>query len=166
MPQLLTEVTQKNLLDRTLNDYFERSIHAATAIDPSYRQLWETLYGLIRSGGKRLRPQMTILAYETFGGKDAELIIPIAAAQELLHFSLLIHDDVIDRDYTRYGTQNVAGTYKTIYSRFLTDNTDKVHFAHSAAILAGDLMLSGAHELISASQLSKSQILSFSFLFS
>jgi len=153
MHQSLAETTTLSAVDDTLNDFFEQSIEDATRIDPSYRQLWEVLYGLIRSGGKRLRPQMTLLAYSAFGGRDQAKIVPIAAAQELLHFSLLIHDDIIDRDYVRYGTLNVAGRYKETYSKFIVHPEDQVHFAHGAAILGGDLMLSGAHQLIARSDL-------------
>ena len=141
-------------LNETLDAFFYRSINEASKVDPSYRQLWETLYGLIRSGGKRLRPTMTLAAYEAFGGKDIDGMMPVAAAQELLHFSLLIHDDIIDRDYTRYGTLNIAGRYKVAYSKFLDDPAEQTHFAHGAALLGGDLMLSGAHQLITTSNLS------------
>lgn len=157
MTVLPAQADTMTLLDQTIHRYFEKCINEATDIDASYRLLWETLYGLIRSGGKRLRPQITLMAYEAFGGKDSEGMIPVAAAQELLHFSLLIHDDVIDRDYTRYNTLNIAGRYKELYSKFLPDAVDQVHFAHSTAILAGDLMLSGAHELIALSDLSQNE---------
>jgi len=153
MANNLVDIEKTTLVDQAINGFFIRSIDYATRIDPSYQRLWETLYRLIRSGGKRLRPQMTILAYEAFGGTDIEKFIPIAAAQELLHFSLLIHDDVIDRDYTRYGTDNVAGHYKMIYSHYVNSSEEQTHYAHSAAILGGDLMLSGAHQMIAASSL-------------
>ena len=157
MTRQLIASDRSTLLSATLNEFFEQSIENATSIDSSYRQLWEIMYGLIRSGGKRLRPQMTMLAYEAFGGTDTEKIVPIAAAQELLHFSLLIHDDVIDRDYTRYGTLNVSGRYKISYSKFIDNEDDLVHFSHSAAILGGDLLLSGAYQLVSSSQLTERQ---------
>lgn len=141
------------LLDQTFNAYFERSIKEAAVISESYQQLWQVIHKLFLSGGKRLRPKMTLLAYEAFGGQDIKAVIPVAAAQELLHFSLLIHDDIIDRDYTRYGVLNVAGQYQRSYAKFLNDNTEQNHFAHSAALLAGDLMLSASHELIATSSL-------------
>lgn len=124
----------------------------------SYERLWIGLHSLISSGGKRLRPQMTVLAYAALGGEDTDSILPIAAAQELLHFSLLIHDDVIDRDYVRYGVANIAGQYKVSYSQFAASEDDLSHYAHSAAILAGDLMLSGAYKLIATSKLSHEAI--------
>lgn len=165
MIRVLTEIDKTALLDETINGFFERSIDYATRIDPSYRQLWESLYGLIRSGGKRLRPKMVIMAYEAFGGKDVQQIMPVAAAQELLHFCLLIHDDVIDRDYVRYGVANIAGRYKIAYSKYVNSAEEQTHYAHSAAILGGDLMLSGAHQLIATSNLSdKDKTLAQSYL--
>lgn len=45
------------------------------------------------SGGKRLRPVLTLLGAELFGGK-AEIILPSAAAGEFIHTSSLIFDDL------------------------------------------------------------------------
>ncbi|USN96239.1 MAG: polyprenyl synthetase family protein [Candidatus Nomurabacteria bacterium] len=165
MAQTQHRTSTVNSVNQTLYGFFERSIDYAARIDPSYKRLWETLYKLIRSGGKRLRPRMTMLAYEAFGGKDVEKMIPIAAAQELLHFSLLVHDDIIDRDYTRYGTANVAGVYKNVYAEYAKTPDDLVHFSHSAALLGGDLMISGAHQMIASSMLSdKDKIIAQGFL--
>lgn len=142
-------------VNAVLDKFFEQSIQNAAKIDPSYERLWRNLYSLIQSGGKRLRPKMTLMTYRAFGGDDISSIIPIAAAQELLHFALLIHDDVIDRDYIRYGVANIAGHYRLEYSQYLSSPGSLTHYAHSAAILGGDLMLSGAHQLIATSELSE-----------
>lgn len=45
------------------------------------------------SGGKRLRPVLTLLGAELFGGR-AEIILPAAAAVEFIHTSSLIFDDL------------------------------------------------------------------------
>ncbi len=45
------------------------------------------------SGGKRLRPVLTLLGAELFGGKT-EMILPAAAAGEFVHTSSLIFDDL------------------------------------------------------------------------
>lgn len=45
------------------------------------------------SGGKRLRPILTLLGAELFGGK-AEIILPSAVAVEFIHTSSLIFDDL------------------------------------------------------------------------
>lgn len=151
MTRVLTGTDKSTLLNETINGFFERSIDYASRVDPSYHYLWQSLHELIQAGGKRLRPKMVIMAYEAFGGTDVPKIMPIAAAHELLHFCLLIHDDIIDRDYVRYGVANIAGRYKINYSKYVAHPEEQTHFAHSAAILGGDLMLSGAHQLIASS---------------
>lgn len=166
----MTLVSQQalSLVNSVAHDYFKQAIKEAKYIDHSYQQLWENLYSLFQAGGKRLRPQMLILAYEAFGGDDIESIAPIAAAHELLHFALLIHDDIIDRDYIRYGVTNISGQYKMSYSQYVSSREDAAHYGHGTAILGGDLMLSAAYQLIASSSIdensktSAQQLLSFS----
>lgn len=138
-------------IETKIHEYFIDAVKRSEAVGPAYTYLWKNLHELIQAGGKRFRPNMTVLAYRLFDGSDIAGVIPIAAAQELLHFSLLIHDDIIDRDYMRYGVPNMSGRYKARYHKYLRDDHEVTHFAHGSAILAGDLMLSGAHELITQS---------------
>ena len=53
------------------------------------------------SGGKRLRPILTLICCEAAGG-DYRLALPAAAAVELLHNFSLIHDDIEDRSVMRW----------------------------------------------------------------
>ncbi|MEK6887462.1 MAG: polyprenyl synthetase family protein [Candidatus Aenigmatarchaeota archaeon] len=52
------------------------------------------------TGGKRLRPLLSIVTYEALGGSDNK-ILPFAAACELLHNWFLVHDDIMDGDRMR-----------------------------------------------------------------
>ena len=45
-----------------------------------------------------------LAAYDAYGGRDGEVAGRVAAALELLHTALLIHDDVIDGDLVRRGS--------------------------------------------------------------
>ncbi|HET7923659.1 MAG TPA: polyprenyl synthetase family protein [Rhodanobacteraceae bacterium] len=54
------------------------------------------------TGGKMLRPAVTLLACEAVGG-DASSAMPAAVAIELLHNFSLIHDDIEDRSELRHG---------------------------------------------------------------
>ena len=54
------------------------------------------------SGGKRLRPLMTLLAAQAAGYDDEERITA-AAVGELVHNATLLHDDVIDNGEFRRG---------------------------------------------------------------
>jgi geranylgeranyl diphosphate synthase type I len=56
--------------------------------------------------GKLLRPLLCATSCEAVGG-DAETVLPLAAAVELLHNFSLIHDDIEDRSPQRHGRDAV-----------------------------------------------------------
>lgn len=58
---------------------------------------------VISSGGKRMRPGVTILSYLAAGGKEVSEAVKIAAAFEMIHSATLIHDDINDRSEMRRG---------------------------------------------------------------
>ena len=164
-PSLLEKIDYTAELNTILEDFFARNSQKAISISPYYHDLWAEIARLMSSGGKRLRPKMTILAYQAFGGKDVQAILPIAAAQELLHLGMLIHDDIIDRDYIRYGVDNIAGGYDKMYKDLVSDKTDRLHYAHSSALLAGDLMISGAYQLMTDAKVEATKIIEVQRLF-
>ncbi|MEO7054949.1 MAG: polyprenyl synthetase family protein [Rhizomicrobium sp.] len=57
---------------------------------------------LIDSGGKRLRPLLTLAAAQA-GGYQGEGHIRLAAAVEFIHTATLLHDDVVDESSLRRG---------------------------------------------------------------
>lgn len=144
----------RHLLDTTLETFFAHKKSKATRLGKQYERLWKELERQVNAGGKRLRPDMVFLAYLAYGGTEIHKIAPAAAAQELLHQSLLMHDDIIDRDYIRHGVTNIQGSYRKHYANYVQITTDIDHFAASAAILGGDLLLAGAYELIAATDVS------------
>jgi len=73
-----------------------------TAVQSEDPQLNRMSEELITRGGKRLRPALLILAAQT-GTADESLLLPVAAAIELLHAASLYHDDIMDRAATRRG---------------------------------------------------------------
>ncbi|MGC5617299.1 polyprenyl synthetase family protein [Georgenia sp. Z1491] len=103
-------------------------------------------------GGKRLRSLLVMSAWRTMSDSDLNLgpALDVACAFELLHNALLAHDDVIDNDDRRRGQPNVAG-------RATADVVDRgataggaVGFGVASGIIAGDLLLSSAHRLVSS----------------
>lgn len=52
------------------------------------------------TGGKRLRPVLLLIAYDSVRGQDDDPL-PAAVAVELAHMESLIHDDIIDGDEAR-----------------------------------------------------------------
>jgi len=85
------------------------------------------------AGGKRIRPALSIAAFEAFGGRG-ERIYPAACALEMLHTFSLIHDDLpcMDNDDFRRGKP-----------------TSHKVFGEALAILAGDALLSHAFTVLS-----------------
>lgn len=58
---------------------------------------------LIGSGGKRVRPTVTLLIFRACGGQALDDIIDVATALELIHSATLLHDDIIDGSEIRRG---------------------------------------------------------------
>jgi geranylgeranyl pyrophosphate synthase len=65
--------------------------------------LTEIAMHVVKAGGKRLRPGISILSFRSVGGTDLDKIIKLAAAFELIHSATLVHDDINDGAETRRG---------------------------------------------------------------
>lgn len=61
---------------------------------------------VIESGGKRMRPAVTLLAGRMYPEND-EHLLRLAVSVELLHLATLIHDDLIDAASTRRGSATI-----------------------------------------------------------
>lgn len=146
--QLHSSRTVRDDINRSLEAYFAARINQAANIDDSYSLMWQFIRHVSQAGGKRLRPYLTVLTYEMYGGRDYRAILQIAMAQELLHLALLIHDDIADKDDVRHGVLNVGGQYKQRYSKLSRASSDIDHHANASALLAGDLLLSETHALV------------------
>ena len=67
---------------------------------------------LRRSGGKRVRPALTILSNYSVGGDGAnQSSIRMATVMEFLHTATLVHDDIIDKADTRRKRPTVNALY-------------------------------------------------------
>lgn len=69
-------------------------------------QLYEPILYTLQLEGKRIRPVLTLMACELFGG-NIEDALPQAMAIELFHNFTLIHDDIMDNAPLRRGKQSV-----------------------------------------------------------
>ena len=93
--------------------------------------LYEPIEYTLAAGGKRVRPQLAMIACELFGGTTEE-IAPAAMALEVFHNFTLLHDDVMDHALVRRGRPTVH-----------------VKWNENTAILSGDQMLIEAYKLLS-----------------
>ncbi len=85
---------------------------------------------LIASGGKRLRPMIT-LAVMRMCGYSGDADIKLAASVEFLHTATLLHDDVVDESGLRRGIA-----------------TANVIWGNQASVLVGDFLLSRSFQLM------------------
>jgi octaprenyl-diphosphate synthase len=85
---------------------------------------------LRRSGGKRVRPALTILSNYAVGGDGSnESSIRMATVMEFLHTATLVHDDVIDKADTRRNRPSI-----------------NAEFGNQTAVLMGDWLYMSAFE--------------------
>ena len=94
------------------------------------KNLYEPFDYIMHLGGKRMRPILTLLAYQMFAD-DEKFPLNIAMAVEVFHNFSLVHDDVMDEAPLRRGKTTVHQKYNT-----------------NTAILSGDLMLVKAYEYL------------------
>ncbi len=86
-------------------------------------ELYEPIRYILSLGGKRIRPALTLLAYNMYKD-DVDTAIPSALAWEIFHNFTLLHDDLMDHADVRRGKATVHKKWD--------ENT---------AILSGDEML-------------------------
>ena len=85
---------------------------------------------LIDSGGKRLRPLLTLAAAK-MGGYEGDGHIKLAAAVEFIHTATLLHDDVVDESALRRGKVSA-----------------NIVWGNKPSVLVGDFLFSRAFELM------------------
>ncbi len=85
---------------------------------------------LISSGGKRLRPMLTLAAAQMFGyAGDGH--VKLATSVEFMHTATLLHDDVVDESDLRRGKK-----------------TARMIWGNQASVLVGDFLLGQAFRMM------------------
>ncbi|MFP7761634.1 polyprenyl synthetase family protein [Marisediminicola sp. LYQ134] len=143
-------VERQAQVDAVLDRFFSLAKNRAASFGAEYVKLWQTLESNT-IGGKRFRPRMVMAAYQGLGGTDDQAAAYVGAAFELLHTALIVHDDVIDRDFSRRGIPNVSGSYRDIATTAGIPVPTAEHRGLSAAVIAGDLALFNSYRLIDRS---------------
>ncbi len=110
-----------------LQDIVNRAINNMS-YDYEAERLFEPVKYLMSMGGKRIRPVMTLMAYNLFDDKVEKAILP-AVGIEVFHNFTLVHDDIMDRSELRRGSDTVH-----------------VKWNVNQAILSGDVMAFIANE--------------------
>lgn len=118
---------------------FSRKVKEALKIDLIAARALRNLENYL-AGGKKVRPALTSLGYKIAGGREIKEVLPAGFAVELMHNSLLIHDDFVDNDEIRRGKP-------TLHKVYLNKNGE--HYAVSMAIITADVGIFWANEILS-----------------
>lgn len=94
------------------------------------QELYEPISYLMGLGGKRIRPLLTLLAYNLYQ-TDYKRILTPACAVEVFHNFTLMHDDIMDQAPLRRGKPTVHEKWNA-----------------NTAILSGDVMLVRAYDML------------------
>ena len=85
---------------------------------------------IVASGGKRLRPMLT-LASARLCGYEGRRHVELAACVEFIHTATLLHDDVVDESLLRRGTETANAVW-----------------GNQASVLVGDFLFSRSFQLM------------------
>ncbi len=118
----LAELTARELAK--VNDLILSRTGSEVALIP------EVANHLISSGGKRLRPMLT-LAMAMLNGYRGDGHVKLAASVEFMHTATLLHDDVVDESDLRRGRK-----------------TARIVWGNQASVLVGDFLLGQAFRMM------------------
>ncbi|MBM9623621.1 polyprenyl synthetase family protein [Streptomyces zhihengii] len=141
-------------VEAELERFLDAELRRARGTDEVFaRQVAERVDAFVRRGGKRLRAAFAWCGWRAAGGSgDARAVLRTGAALELLQACALMHDDVMDGSPLRRGAPSVhvelAGLHRAAGMAGPPDA-----FAHAAAVLAGDLALAWADDLLTETAL-------------
>jgi octaprenyl-diphosphate synthase len=130
LPCSPADATIDRLVERVNPDMLRVNTEIITRTGSEVTMIPEVANHLISSGGKRLRPMLT-LAMASLTGYSGDGHIKLAAAVEFMHTATLLHDDVVDESEMRRGQ---------LAARMLWGN--------EASVLVGDFLLGQAFKMM------------------
>lgn len=95
-------------------------------------ELQRAVAAIVASGGKRIRPLISLLVSGMLGGLQDKHSVSVAAACEMLHTATLVHDDLIDGSLVRRG----AATLNAQWTPITTVLTGDYLMAYAAGLAA------------------------------
>jgi geranylgeranyl diphosphate synthase type I len=139
-----------------LGDLLDRQVAAAEAVDPLFGEdLAARVARFTRNGGKFGRSRFVWWALRACGGDEpwrTRSALRIGAALELIQTCALVHDDVMDGARSRRGRPALHVDVAAQYAG-AGDARRGARLGEAAAILAGDLALAWADDVVADTEL-------------
>lgn len=135
-------------VERRIHEFLTEERREWAALNTDSTELIDCVARMVGSGGKRLRPAFCIAGYLAGGGDpNAEVIVDVAAALELLHTFALLHDDVMDDSGLRRNEPTAHKLHSALHQERDWRGESR-RYGESVAILAGDLALVYAERIL------------------
>ncbi|MET7368757.1 polyprenyl synthetase family protein [Streptomyces sp. NPDC005566] len=150
----LTALDAIQALETELEHVLDESLRRAREVDPVFaRDVADRVAAFVRHGGKRLRTAFAWCGWRAAGGSgDASAVLRTGAALELVQACALVHDDVMDGSPLRRGAPAMHVDLARLHLEARMTGTPEA-FATAAAVLAGDLALVWADDLLTETAL-------------
>jgi geranylgeranyl diphosphate synthase type I len=150
----LTVLDATRVVEEVLGRFLDAELRQARDVDPVFaRDVADRVSVFVRRGGKRLRTAFAWCGWRAAGGAgDATAVLRIGAAIELLQACALMHDDVMDGSPLRRGAPSMHVDLARMHRRARMNGSPE-SFATAAAVLAGDLALAWADDLLTETAL-------------
>ncbi|MEV6654354.1 polyprenyl synthetase family protein [Streptomyces sp. NPDC051219] len=142
-------------MGHTLEELLADRVAQATTVDSVFtRDVAERVSRFTLDGGRRMRSQFLWWSMRACGGAGPEMraALRTSAALELIQTCALIHDDVMDGSSRRRGRPSFHAQMAAQYPESVRRGVRASPFASSAAILAGDLALAWADDVMAETE--------------
>jgi geranylgeranyl diphosphate synthase type I len=149
-----TALDATGAVEAVLAAHLAARLREAREVDPVFAlDVAARVAEFVQRGGKRLRTAFAWCGWRASGGNGgAEELLRVGAALELIQACALIHDDVMDGSSIRRGAPSLHVDFARLH-RAACMNGSADEYSTAAAVLAGDLALVWADDLLTEAAL-------------
>jgi geranylgeranyl pyrophosphate synthase len=120
------------IIEGDLKEQFLQLARESESYHPFISEVKSTLEEFVMRHGRRLAACSTLMVYKGYAGRIDARIIKVCSAVELFRHSILLHDDIVDKEMERRGGITV---HKALEGRY------DERFGVGSAIFAGNMLL-------------------------
>jgi geranylgeranyl diphosphate synthase type I len=138
----------------------DRLLQAEGGIPGHLKPLIANLKSYVMRGGKRIRPQLCVWAFNNLADAPvSQELLDLACTWEIFHAFLLVHDDLIDVADMRRQTPSLHRQLQSL-------DHDSEQFGQNMAIVAGDLLFGASIRLLAEMKIEPARLVQLIQLFS